>query len=1050
MSVQVITHLHLIKKAMKSTLVFKWATLMLQVMIGCGAFGQSIVKPKNISFSQLAAQFKTPDKAFGSAPLWVWNADITKGKIDSMLPEFKANAFGGVFIHPRPGLITPYLSERWLERFDYAVKKGKELGLEVWIYDENSYPSGFAGGHVPEEMPSSYNQGQMLHLRKSDVFNTSDPAVIALKQTGTGFEKVDTKGNNPKGNYYLFDKRSYEKSPWYGGYSYVDVMVKGVTEKFIDVTMKGYEKYFGDEFGKTVPGVFSDEPNIEVQGKNNIRWTPDLFEVFKKRWGYDLESQLPSLFEEVGPWRKVRHNYYQVLLQLFIDRWSKPYYNYTNAKNLQWTGHYWEHGWPSPNMGGDNMAMYAWHQRPGIDMLFNQFDERSPNAQFGNVRSVKELASVANQLGKKRTLSETYGGGGWELTFQDMKRLGDWEFVLGVNSLNQHLSYMTLVGARKYDYPQSFSYHNPCWPYYAPLNRYFSRLSLALSSGNQVNDILILEPTTAAWMYSTFEKPNKRRDEIGQEFQSFVTTLEKRQIEYDLGSENIIKDHGKTANKVFVVGNRSYAKVIIPPGMENLDRKTADLLRQFAERGGQLIVYQKVRYIDGVEAEKDLTFINKRMRKFVPGDKATLESLMSKDIVFGKPGLLTGKLYHQRRTLADGEVLFLVNSSLEEDVKGSFQLKKKNVLLLDVMDGKIYQYPVKVTGTGREVAYHLPPAGSLLFFSTDAKTGKYPVYQVPAKALGNKIHAETKIKYMEPNVLTLDFVDVGFGAASLKDMQVYQASDTIFKHFGFSDGNPWNTSVQYKDNTIKRDTLQHSGGFKVDYHFAIKDHVDFKDFNIAIERPWLWEIQLNGKPLEERTGGWYLDKEIVVFKAGKGLKAGNNTLSLIARRMRVHSEVEPVYVLGDFNLASANKGFEIISASEPAIGSWKTMGRPLYGKLVSYKKVFRAEKNKAYTIKLKKWKGTAAILLLNGKKIGDLSYAPYEFTVKDGLKVGENVIDVQVVGSLKNTLGPHHNNPKPGLVSPWLWRGVKEYPPGADYDVYDYGLMQDFEILESK
>lgn len=38
--------------------------------------------------------------------------------------------------------------------------------------------------------------------------------------------------------------------------------------------------------------------------------------------------------------------------------------------------------------------------------------------------------------------------------------------------------------------------------------------------------------------------------EVGQAFQTFVTTLEKSQVEYDLGSENIIKDQGavKTVN----------------------------------------------------------------------------------------------------------------------------------------------------------------------------------------------------------------------------------------------------------------------------------------------------------------------------------------------------------------------------------------------------------------------------------------------------------------------------------------------------------------------
>ena len=61
-----------------------------------------------------------------------------------------------------------------------------------------------------------------------------------------------------------------------------------------------------------------------------------------------------------------------------------------------------------------------------------------------------------------------------------MKRLGDWEYVLGINVMNQHLSFGTITGARKYDYPQSFSYHEPWWNHYGVLAAYFARLSLAL------------------------------------------------------------------------------------------------------------------------------------------------------------------------------------------------------------------------------------------------------------------------------------------------------------------------------------------------------------------------------------------------------------------------------------------------------------------------------------------------------------------------------------------------------------------------------------------
>ena len=118
--------------------------------------------------------------------------------------------------------------------------------------------------------------------------------------------------------------------------------------------------------------------------------------------------------------------------------------------------------------------MYAWHQRPAIDCLMNQYAEHT-HAQFGNARMVRELSSVANQLGMKRTLCEVYGAGGWDLRFEDMKRIGDWLEVLGVNTLDQHLSYVTIRGARKRDHPQSFSYHEPWWEAYHVSAEYLAR-----------------------------------------------------------------------------------------------------------------------------------------------------------------------------------------------------------------------------------------------------------------------------------------------------------------------------------------------------------------------------------------------------------------------------------------------------------------------------------------------------------------------------------------------------------------------------------------------
>jgi hypothetical protein len=229
--------------------------------------------------------------------------------------------------------------------------------------------------------------------------------------------------------------------------------------------------------------------------------------------------------------------------------------------------------------------MYAWHQRPAIDCLMNQYAENT-HAQFGNVRMVKELSSVANQLGRKRTLCELYGAGGWDLRFEDMKRIGDWLQVLGVNTFDEHLSYVTLRGARKNDHPQSFSYHEPWWPAYHVMANYFTRLSAALSQGEQINRILVLEPTTTAWMY---QGDGGKLGGIGESFSKLVMALEAAQIEYDLGCEDVIARYGEVKNNQLWVGERGYDVVVLAPGMENIKSRIADLGEEFLQAGGKIV-----------------------------------------------------------------------------------------------------------------------------------------------------------------------------------------------------------------------------------------------------------------------------------------------------------------------------------------------------------------------------------------------------------------------------------------------------------------------------
>ncbi len=1009
------------------------------------------------SGARLRQIFAKPPVEYSTSPFFVWNGDMTRADIDLFLNSYHSQNVRSIFIHPRPGMITSYLSDQWFSLLRYTVDQAAKLGMEVWLYDENSYPSGFAGGNVPAQMPESYNQGQGLLPHRVTELAAGDAAKykFILKQEGGAFRDVSATAANEigkPGTYYCFELIFYPKRAWHGGWSYVDLIHPGVTEKFIEVTMKGYERTLGRDLGHRVPGIFTDEPNLNIPRSGSMRWTPDLFEQFSRRWGYDLKANLPSLFDTTGDWRKVRHDYYSVLLDLFIDRWSKPWHAYTEKKGISWTGHYWEHGWPSPADGPDNMAMYAWHQVPAIDMLFNQFDE-GVNAQFGNARAVRELASAASQMGRRRTLSETYGGAGWELRFEDMKRLGEWEYVLGVNFMNQHLSFDTLMGARKHDYPQSFSYHEPWWKHYGVMAEHFNRLSLAMSSGEQVNRILILEPTTSAWMYASSGQKDPRLKELGSSFQSLLNQLEARQVEYDLGSENIVKNHGKAAGARFVVGQRSYDLVVIGPGTESLDTSTLALLDAYLASGGQVLSFiDAPGRVDGAVSDRAEKMARQYAARWAransPGDPAAERLLAEANFQLKWDRDAGGKLFHQRRQLADGQLLFLVNSSLEHPVTGSLTLHAGDVTRLDPTTGAASPYPARPAGASEELTFNLPPAGSLLLFASKQGTA---VASVPASPPEKPVAsaAPLVVRRMEPNALTIDYLDLELGGKQENDLYFFVAADRVFKHFGFADGNPWSTAVQYKTTILDRDHFPPGSGFKATYHFDVADPAARTGLKAVIERPKLWKVTVNGHPVEPRPNEWWLDRAFAVYDIEAHTVAGRNSIQLAAAPMSVHAELEPIYLTGDFGLEAQAHGWSLTKASKPELGAWKQQGLPFYSHRMSYTRDYQFKTIPAgVKVRLGDWHGTVAEVMVNGASAGIIGWQPYELAITKLLRKGHNHVEVIVYGSLKNLLGPHHPPINRGLTGPHSFRNAPpNTPPGADYDLEPYGLMAPFQIL---
>ena len=267
--------------------------------------------------------------------------------------------------------------------------------MNVWIYDENSYPSGFAGGlgagadarvarpraGLPRGQAAapSWATTSLARLphRRQTASRTSRPRPGPASRCRKGRYLV---GCGRAGRQLAVVRRTVLRGP-------------AVSRRDARSSSRSRWRPIA---ARSATSSASGCPAVHRRAEHPARpagcpGPTTCPQQFQKRWGYSLLDHLASLSRPVGDWKQVRHNYFQVLLDLFIERWAKPYYDYCEKHDLEFTGHYWEHDWPNCIGVPDNMAMYAWQQRPGIDSLMNQY-------QRGHPRPVRQRADGQGAL----------------------------------------------------------------------------------------------------------------------------------------------------------------------------------------------------------------------------------------------------------------------------------------------------------------------------------------------------------------------------------------------------------------------------------------------------------------------------------------------------------------------------------------------------------------------------------------------------------------------------------------------------------------------------
>ena len=74
-----------------------------------------------VGSKQVKQLFAHPPREFSSGPLWVWNDLLTEAEIRDTLRDLAAQDVKQVWVHPRPGLMTPYLTPDWFHLWHVAL-----------------------------------------------------------------------------------------------------------------------------------------------------------------------------------------------------------------------------------------------------------------------------------------------------------------------------------------------------------------------------------------------------------------------------------------------------------------------------------------------------------------------------------------------------------------------------------------------------------------------------------------------------------------------------------------------------------------------------------------------------------------------------------------------------------------------------------------------------------------------------------------------------------------------------------------------------------------
>ena len=675
---------------------------------------------------------------------------------------------------PHPDFCGP----KWWEDMDAILDEAKKLGMKVWILDDAHFPTGYANGalqdadpallreslameilEIPEDAgefrfrPAEHqkapawapNQIEQYTMQPQNMPHFDDDrliAAVALKKGGSEQELVDLTEELSKDEVVFSCPDAGEwkiallyLSRNYGPHrNYINMMDRKSCRKLIDAVYEPHFAHYGEEFGKTIAGFFSDEPEIgnghlyefgkKIGELSDQAWSDAVGEALQVRWGENYNRYLPLIFcQGMDPdlEARVRADYMDVVTRLVsecfsfqIGDWCREHGvmyighliedDHQHSRTVSSLGHYFR-GLAGQDMAGiDDIGGQILPQGEGVgpgDFLHPVRDGEFWHYTLGKLGT--SMAAI-DPLKNGRAMCEIFGNYGWSEGVKLEKYLADHLMVRGINNFVPHA--FSPKAFPDPDCPPHFYAHghNPQYRHFGALMRYMNRVTSLISGGRSVNPAAILYNAEADWagemMY--LQKP--------------AIELYDHQIDYHFIPADVFTDerYRLDQNGPLSVNGQAYTALIIPY-MQYIPEAALLAAKRYSGQGFPVL------FVDALPegtiekghagAPKDGEFTVVPLSALA----GELEKRGLKDAVIAPENSRIRVLHYQ----AADEFYMLVNEGTEP-YEGTVQLPFEGpVSLYDAWENQVVEI-----AAGPDIPLTLDPSKSIFLFRGDYGDGR--------------------------------------------------------------------------------------------------------------------------------------------------------------------------------------------------------------------------------------------------------------------------------------------------------------------------------------